>query len=162
MADGTGDPHVLAPGTAPTPFTAAQIRDGARAGKEIRVRVEAAGETPYFRVNRYLECDEAGAVLERFHLALDGSPIGDPELDPVAWLDLQGHASFPVDATTIEPERIETPLGELDCLRYTVREGATENVFWFATDLPGMPVRFVTRIDGEVALTVSMVANVNP
>lgn len=127
MADGTGDPHVLAPGTAPTPFTAAQVRDGARAGKEIRVRVEAAGETPYFRVNRYLECEEAGAVLERFHLALDGSPIG-----------------------------------ELDCLRYTVREGATENVFWFATDLPGMPVRFVTRIDGEVELTVSMVSQSMP
>ena len=68
----------------------------------------------------------------------------------MTWRDLQSHASFPTDATTIEPERIETPMGELDCLRYTVRDGATEKVFWFATDLPGMPVRSVTRSDGHV------------
>jgi len=165
MADGTGeahDPHVLAPGTAPTPFTAAEIRAATQVGKEIRVRVEAEGETPYLRINRYAACDDDGATLERFHLSLDGVPLGEPEVVPVTWLELQGHASFPVDATTIEPERIETPLGQLACLRYTVREGATESVFWFARDLPGMPVRFMTRTDDQVALTVSMVDQTMP
>ena len=75
----------------------------------------------------------------------------------MTWLDLQGHASFPADDTTIESETIETPLGELDCLRYTVRDGASEKIFWFAKDLPGMPVRFVVRNDGNVGATVSVV-----
>jgi hypothetical protein len=159
MTDDTADPRVLAPGQAPTPFTAAEIRDGTRVGKTIRVQVDDAGEASYLRVNRYVECDVEGAVLERSQLSLDGAPVGEPEVDRVTWLDLQSHASFPAEVTTIDPERIETPLGELDCLRYTVRDGAAERVFWFATDLPGMPVRFLTRIDGEVVMTVSVIDN---
>lgn len=158
----TSNPHVLAPGQAPTPFTAAEIRDRCAVGKTIRIRVEADGEAPYQRVTRYVECDDSGATLERSALALDGSPLGEPDLDRVTWLDLQGHASFPASDTEIEPDRIETPLGDLECLRYTVREGAAEKVFWFAKDLPGMPVRFLTRIDGKVVMTVTVVESTVP
>ena len=111
------------------------------AGRTIRRRVDAVGETPFHLVSRFVECDEAGATMERSRLSLDGSPLGEPEVDRVTWLELQAHASFPADATTIESERIETAIGELDCLRYTVRDGATEEVFWFAKDLPGMPIQ---------------------
>jgi len=158
----TSNPHILAPGQAPTPFTAAEIRDRCAVGKTIRVRIEADGEAPYQRVTRYVECDDSGATLERSTLALDGSPLGEPDLDRVTWLDLQGHASFPAADTEIEPDRIETPLGDLECLRYTVRDDATEKVFWFAKDLPGMPVRFLTRIDGKVVMTVTVVESVVP
>jgi len=153
------DPHVLGPGHAPTPFTADEIRAATRVGKTSRRVIEVAGEAPYQRVTRYVACDETGALLEQSLLSLDGSPLGEPELDPVTWLDLQTHASFPADRTTIESERIETPLGELDCLRYTVRDGTSENVFWFATDFPGMPIHYVTRVDGQVVSTVTVVAN---
>lgn len=162
MTEQTHDPHVLTPGHAPTPFTGAQIRDRCRVGKTIDVRVEVPGEPPFFRVTRYVECDEAGALLERSGISLDGAPVGEPELDRVTWLELQGHASFPAEQTTIEPARIETPLGERECLRYTVRDDESEKVFWFATDIPGMPVRFLTRVDGQVVLTVTMVANTMP
>jgi len=153
----TSDPHVLAPGQAPTPFTAAEIRDRCAVGKTIRVLVEIDGEPPYQRVTRYVECDDSGATIERSDLALDGSPLEEPEVDQVTWLDLQGHASFPEDDTTIESEAIETPLGELECLRYTVRDSSSEKVFWFAKDLPGMPVRFLVRNEGKVGMTVSVV-----
>ena len=103
----------------------------------------------------HVECDESGATLERSALAPDGSLLAEPEEDPVTWLDLQGHASFPADDTTIEPDRIEPPLGQLDCLRYTVRDGANENVFWFATDHPEMPIRFLSRAGGNVVMTAS-------
>lgn len=162
MAEETRDPHVLAPGRSPTPFTATEIRIGCPAGRIIRLRVDAVGETPFLSVSRFLECDDAGATIERSRLSLDGSLLAEPEVDRVTWRDLQAHASFPAVDTTIESERIETALGELDCLRYTVREGATDTVFWFATDLPGMPVQFLTRTDDQVVTTVSVVDNTIP
>src|SRR5262245_35155406 len=116
MSDESGDPHGLAPGQAPTPLPAAAIRSRCAVGTTVRVLVEPDGEPPYHRGARYVECDASGATLERSTLAPDGSPLGEPELDRVTWLDLQGHASFPSDATTVVPERLETVLGSLDCL----------------------------------------------
>lgn len=159
MAAETPDPHVLEAGHAPTPFTADEIRDATQVGKTIRRRVDATGEASFFIVSRYVECDGAGALMERSRVSLDGAALGEPEVDRVTWLDLQTHASFPADAATIESERIDTPLGELDCLRYTVRDGTTEHVFWFATDFPGMPIRSLTRTDGQVVNTVAVVEN---
>ncbi len=52
MADENPDPHILAPGRAPTPFTADQIRDASKPGKAIRRLVEAEGETPFHLVSR--------------------------------------------------------------------------------------------------------------
>ena len=158
----TRDPHVLAPGRAPTPFTADEIRAGCPAGRTIRLRVDVVGRPPYHRVSRFVECDAAGATLERSRLLLDGTPLAEPEVDRVTWRDLQAHASFPVGDTTIEPARIQTAIGELDCLRYTVRDGDAEDVFWFATDLPGMPVQSLTRRHGEVVTTVSVVDSSMP
>ncbi|GAA1603529.1 hypothetical protein GCM10009789_66940 [Kribbella sancticallisti] len=162
MTGETQDPHVLSPGHAPTPFTADEIRAGCPAGRAIRLQVEVVGETPFHRVSRFVETDEAGATMERYRLSLDGSLLGEPEVSHVTWRELQAHASFPADATTIEPERIETALGELDCLRYTVHDGATDEVFWFAKDLPGMPIQILTRTDGQVAATVSVVSQTLP
>lgn len=162
MAEETRDPHVLAPGRAPTPFTADEIRGGCPAGRTILLRVDVEGETPFLRVSRFVECDEAGATIERSRLSLDGSPLSEPEVDRVTWRDLQAHASFRADDTTIEPERIETAIGALDCLRYTVADGATDQVFWFAKDLPGMPIRSLTRTDGQVVATASVVDNTMP
>jgi hypothetical protein len=100
--------------------------------------------------------------MERARLSLDGAPLGEPQVGRVTWLDLQTHASFPADATTIESEVIDTAIGELDCLRYTVRDGSTEEVFWFAKDLPGMPVQQLTRTDGKVVTTVSVLEYQTP
>jgi hypothetical protein len=150
------DPHVLEPGHAPTPFTAGEIRDAAKAGKAIRRRVESVGEEPFHLVSTYLDCDETGATLERSRLSLDGDLLAEPQVSRVTWLDLQAHASFPAADTTIESEQIETAIGELDCLRYTVRDGATDDVFWFAKTLPGMPVQQLTRTNGQVVTTVTV------
>src|SRR5262245_31006121 len=81
MADETLDNHVLAPGRAPTPFTADEIRDATKVGKAIRRRIDEVGEAPFYLVSRYVECDRDGAVLERSRLALDGSPLGEPEVN---------------------------------------------------------------------------------
>jgi hypothetical protein len=157
MVDGRGDPRVLGVGRAATPFTAEEIREGCPEGRTTRLRVEVVGEGAFVRVSRYVECDEAGAVMERWRLALDGAPLGQPEVERVTWGELQAHASFPAEQTTIEAERIETAIGVLDCLRYTVLDGMTERVFWFAKELPGMPIQFLTRTNDQVVTTVSVV-----
>ena len=155
----TSDPHVLEPGHAPTPFTAEEIRAGCPAGRTILIRVDLTDEATSYRVSRFAECDQAGATTERYDAADDGTPLGDAQVDRVTWRDLQAHASFPAEQTTVEPEQIKTAVGTLDCLRYTVRDGGTEEVFWFAADLPGMPVRYETRTDGRLVVRTSVVAN---
>ena len=162
MASGLEDPHVLERGHAPTPFTAEEIRGGCPAGRSMKVRVDAPGEGSFYRVTRFLECDEVGAVVQRQRLALDGSPIAPPEGDRVTWRDLQAHASVPADATTIDTESIQTAIGKLDCLRYTVSDEDGQNVFWFATALPGMPVQYLTRANGQVVALVSVAESVLP
>lgn len=162
MTHETRDPHVLAPGRAPTPFTADEIRAGCPTGRTTRLRVDVQGETTFHQVSRFVECDEAGTTMERSRLSLDGSPLAEPEVDRVTWRDLQTHASFAADDTTIESEWIETAIGELDCLRYTVRIDATDQVFWFAKNLPGFPIQCLTRTDGQVVTTMSVVENTAP
>ena len=153
----TPDPHVLRPDHAPTPFTAADIRANCRPGRLVTVLVEPADGEPFRRITRFIACDADGADQEFRNLALDGSPLGPAELRRSRWLDLQGHASFPRDATTIEPDTIDLPIGRLDCLRYTVVEGDEVDVFWFALRKPGMPVQVVTRDGAGSVSRVTMV-----
>ena len=77
----------------------------------------------------------------------------------LSWVDLQSHASFPASVTTIDDVTIEIPIGRLDCLRYTVTGEDEVYTFWFAKDLPGMPVRHMTEIDGAVTSISTVVAN---
>ncbi len=156
MAAADSDPHVLDPGHAPTPFTAEQIRARSTGGRVKHVRVESDGEPAVVRRIRFVDCDTEGATVERALLSDDGTP-GPVERQRVAWLDLQRHASFPAERTEIVPEQIENPLGPLDCLRYTVTDGEEVDTFWFATDSPGMPVRYTSTVAGRVVSTTTVI-----
>jgi hypothetical protein len=152
----TDDPHLMAPGHAPTPFSAAEIRHGCPPGRTIRLLVEPAGEPASVRVVRFLTCDEEGAEQEGQRFSLDGEPLEPATTERTRWEEFQAHASFPLQRTRIERETIETPLGVVRCLRYTVNEGDTIRVFWFDDDRPGMPVKVVTRTGDRVASTMTM------
>jgi hypothetical protein len=158
----TGDPHVLQPDHAPTPFTAAEIRAGCPQGRTIELLVDVAGQPSHRRTNRFVECDEEGAVVERTRFGLDGSPLGPPELGRSSWLEMQGHASTPATRTSIEPAVLTSPMGALECLRYTVVDAEQVETLWFARSMPGMPVRTESRRDGELVATVAMVSNYLP
>ncbi len=150
--------HVLEPGHAPTPFTAEEIRAATGDGKSRRIRVVGADGTSYFRTNTFSGCDAEGALLTRERYDATGQRMGEPDAVPVSWLDLQRHASFPAEMTTIEEVALDGPLGVRSCLRYTVRDGRDEDVFWFATDLPGMPIRTESRVDGALIVWTEVVS----
>ncbi|WP_194421277.1 hypothetical protein [Microbacterium abyssi] len=141
------DPHVLGPGLLPTPFTADQIRDAARGGKTIRMLVEEPDGSTRFRVNRFRDPDDEGAMLERWTSGPTGIVEGEITSSRVTWRELQGHAAFPADLTTLSSETLKLPIGRVECLRYEVRESADAepDTFWFATAHPGMPVRYETH-----------------
>ena len=155
----TGDPRRLHPGDLPTPFTADEIRDGCRPGRELRMRIERAGQDPIIRVVRYLVGDETTAIQETWEESVDGVTLREPEVHREMWLDLQDHASFPADSTVVADETIEIPAGTFACLRYTQTVDDGTRTFWFAKDLPGQPVHWVIRAGGEAVVTVTLLEN---
>jgi hypothetical protein len=156
------DPHVLGPDLTPTPFTAGEIRQGCPPGRLIRLRIDTADGPSYERTNRFVDCDDEGATIERRVFGADGSPIGAPETGRTTWAAFQLHAAFPLARTTVEPDVIESPMGRLECLRFTVLDGADTDIFWFAMSKPGMPVRVVTERDGRLVESMTMIADEHP
>ncbi|MFY9714282.1 MAG: hypothetical protein WAK00_12475 [Microbacterium sp.] len=145
------DPHVIGPGLLPTPFTAAEIRDATGAGKTIRLRVESPDGSTFERVNRFRETDAEGATLDRWNAdSPDAVASGH-----VTWVELQSHAAFPAERTTVSTETLELPIGRVECLRYDTKDApdAETETFWFSTAHPGMPVRFDAPVGGGVIRT---------
>lgn len=142
------EPSILYEGHAPTPFTAEQIRRGCPQGRTVTTLTETADGATETHISRFLDCDAEGATYV----------TGDGERR-VTWIELQAHASFPADATSISRETIETSLGRLRCLRYEVAEGAQRRVFWFDETRPGMPVLFTVEGDGGVLTRSTVVAD---
>jgi hypothetical protein len=167
--DDASDPHVLGPGLLPTPFTADEIRDASGTGKTIRILVEQPDGTPFERVNRFSGCDAEGATLERWLVAADGGVEGEVSSGRVTWRELQGHAAFPSDRTTVTEEAIELQVGRVECLRYDTRDDAAASndaadaateTFWFARAFPGMPVRFESTTPAGIVRTTVLAVDV--
>ncbi len=151
MAELPTDPHVLKFGRAPTPFTADEIRDGCPAGRTIGILIEPRDGDPYLTMNRFVSVDDEGADVSVESMTMDGDPTDDPIETRTKWGEFQEHASFSEDQTEVETEVIETRMGSLKCLRYTVTDGPTSDVYWFAVDKPGMPVKVETKAQDGVA-----------
>jgi hypothetical protein len=156
------DPHVLRPGHLPTPFTAAEIREGCPPGRTVRSLVVEAGAEPIVRVTRFVSSDADGADRESWAETPGGERLTAPAPDHSTWLEFQEHASMPADATTIDLETIDIAAGHYDCLRYTRVDGDTVDTFWFAKTAPGMPLRFEQRIGGELVFSSTAIEDVRP
>ena len=154
--------HRLRPDHHPTPFSAAQIRDAFVVGREVRSLTVRADEEPYVHVRRNISADAATGVYEVWTETPEGERISEPEQGGSTFLELQGHASMPVAATTIEPVVIDIPMGRYDGLLYTRTDGDTVDTFWFATALPGAPVRMEKRVDGELLYSSTAIQERNP
>ncbi|MDJ0976591.1 MAG: hypothetical protein QNJ98_19195 [Planctomycetota bacterium] len=151
-------------GHAPTPYTAAQIRDGSPTGRETRFRLEAAGAPKMVQVFRFHDSDAEGTVLEVEVLDGEGNVLSAARRMPKQpWTALQSHASFPADQTDITEESLETAGGTFDCFLYTVTRSGDGpkrvDRFWFAKTLPGPPVLMRSTVDDEVVTTMELVSH---
>jgi len=155
MAD---DPHVLERGHHPTPFTAAEIRAASPRGHTVRQLIEVDAEPPFTLGQEVVDLDDDGATRLVYGLAADGTRL-DPGYSRANWLDLQRHASMPIETTTVDEVVLESPMGSLDCLRYTRRDDGGVDVFWFARSMPGMPVLTERIENGRVVKRVTMLVN---
>jgi hypothetical protein len=140
--------HQLRPDHLPTPFSAEQIRDGSAVGRHIRIRTDA-GDDPTYREIRYLATDADGAIQAFTPTDARGAPIGPSVERRSRWLDLQGHASFPTDRSSIEETSLDLAWGIEPCWLYRVTDGDRETRYWFAQRLPGMPVVVESWVGGE-------------
>ncbi|MEM9071908.1 MAG: hypothetical protein AAGE52_25590 [Myxococcota bacterium] len=136
-----GDPN------APTPFTAAQIRDACPPGRVDTFRLSA-------EATMQMAFGEHTATGVRFTTTVTaGSQAAEPEEGEATWEELRLHASYPAEATTIAEETVETPAGSFRALHYTVvdADAQTTTHAWFAHERPGPPVRHrVENAAGEV------------
>jgi hypothetical protein len=154
--------HRLRPDHHPTPFSAAQIRDAFVPGRIVRSRIVMRGAEPVVRVRRHVRADADAGVYAFWTEGPDGQPIDEPEEAPSNWLELQGHASMPIETTTIEPVTIEIPMGTYEGLLYTRVDGDTIDRFWFATERPGAPVRMEETVGGELVYSSTAIEEVAP
>jgi hypothetical protein len=150
------DSHEIGPGLLPTPFSAAEIRDGCPAGRTIRLRVESADAPDSVRVSRFVRVDAEGAEIEVTTWTPTGEPLAEAGIHRAIWRDLQEHAAFPVATTVVSEDQLGLPLGVLACRLYTVTDGVTVRRFWFAPAHPGMPVCYSTEESGTLVSRVTM------
>jgi hypothetical protein len=159
MAD---DPHQFRPGDQPTPFSADEIRRGCPPGRTVRALVIRAGQDPYVQVTRFLTGDADGADQDVWTETPDGARLTEAETGHSIWRELQGHASMPVERTTITEDEIDIPAGRFACLRYTRTDGDRVGIFWFAKSAPGMPLKFEQRVDGKTIFSSTTLSDERP
>ncbi len=149
----TGKPDI-----APPPFDAAQIRDATRPGRTYRFEIRAANEPELQREIVFETVTDAGARMKGTMFDADGAVLSRAPAREVTWAELVGHASYPVDETVITQTSIEVPAGTFDAVLYTVtsmKDGvSTVTRAWFATSLPGAPVRHEVETGGVVVQTM--------
>jgi len=166
LADDTSwlppESHRLQPDHHPTPFSAAQIRDGFVLGRIFRSVVTRGRGDAVVRVTKNLARDDVGGTYEVWTESSDGTRLSEPEEGRSTWLELQRHASMPIDATTIEPVTIDVPMGRFDGVRYTRTHGDTVDTFWFALSLPGAPVRIESRAGGDLVFSSIAISEERP
>lgn len=136
-----GDPHILAPGMAPTPFTAEEIRRGCPPGRTVTIRVREGEGPARLDTTRFLSGDLEKTVMERTVREEGGGPASVQQTITARWEDLQAHASFEASRTSVRKEKLISEMGPFDCLRYTVTRDAGVADFWFAVELPGAPIK---------------------
>ena len=155
------DERKLKPDHLPTPYTAAEIRAASLDGRASTYLIEVPGQEAVRQTLRFLKPDAKGVTFEYSRTKQDGTPLGPAASSRATWKELQAHASYPQKSTKVTDARMKTPAGDYACRLYTQTEKAkgktTVQRFYFATKLPGPPVKAVIEQDGKAVYTMTLV-----
>ncbi|MEZ4337914.1 MAG: hypothetical protein R3B82_14945 [Sandaracinaceae bacterium] len=148
------------------PFPAARIREATPAGRTYVFEYRQGGRVRYERWV-FAEVSPAGWVMDSTPVDESGATTGETERSEGTWEDLERHAHFPADATETTNAVLTLPLARFRCQLYTVTSTDDDgrpviSRFWFATDLPGAPVRMVREVDGETVVEMQLVRHEPP
>jgi len=145
------DTHRLVDDHHPTPFSAEQIRGACGPGRRHAFRVTSSSDSPHQLVWWFEDVTPEGCVIARLRTGLDGVASGEAYRTSARWIDLQRHASYPVDTTRIEFDEVDVVAGTFECWRYVTSETAegSETRSWFAAALPGPPILQITTDTGH-------------
>jgi len=146
---------------APTPFSAEQIRDATQDGRRYTFDMSVRGKRTGQRIMTFSNVSAQGATISSHNTDLQGVTVGAVMSNTVTWEDLRKHAEYPRGGTTIVEAKVTVPAGSYDCKQYTVvtvdKNGAeTVTLAWFATKLPGAPVKMDIRRNGEPILGMAL------
>ena len=149
----------MQPAHAPTPFTAAQIREACPVGRRSTFRIEMPGRTPILQTFDFVGADAEGAEV-RFTLRDEaGKVVGEPTTSRSDWRGFQAHASYPAESTTITEAEETVPAGTFEGFLYRVVTKETGVEAFFAKSLPGPPVRLVRSRNGVPELIMTLVSH---
>jgi hypothetical protein len=144
---------------APTPYTAAQIRDAMPVGTVIVYRRVEAGKDPYLNRMTVLSADTVGCKIADAIVDDQGSVVSEEGETEAGWEDLRKHAEFPVAAVQRSDDAVDVPAGHFDTWKYVVTEpDGTVTTYQFARTLPGPPVRMEIRAGDTVAFSMELVS----
>ncbi len=157
-------PHVDEGPLAEVPFAWTAIRDATPAGRTYYFQFREDGRVRHERWV-FETVTENGYTSTSTPVDEAGEATGETERSEGTWQELEHHAHFPAGATEITNAVLTIPLARFRCRLYTVTstDDAGRPVvarFWFATDLPGAPVRMTREVDGETVLEMQLVRHV--
>lgn len=133
------------------PFTAAEIAAATRPGRTYRFKLSWDSGSEGSETIEFLAVDGDSCTMLVVLRDEDGTvlAIDPPEPERVSFAELEADAHFPAADTQRSEASIEVPAGRFECLVYEVHErypgGELTTTYWFAKELPGAPVKMVTR-----------------
>ena len=147
---------------APIPFPADKIRAATSVGRTYVFKVKEGDAEPVLRQMRFTAVSETGGTMEASLRKLTGEALGEPSSENFTWAELEGHAHFPANATVVSQTSLTSALGTHPCTLYVVTQPEGDHTpmvvsYWFATDLPGAPIRVESKSGETVVMTMEMV-----
>lgn len=152
------------PATLPPPFSADVIREAMPVGTRIALQANLPSGN-----QEIVDWEVTGATPETVTIrttqrTIDGEAKDAPKERTSPWTELESHAIFPAAQTTRTTETITVGAGTFEAWRYDVviAQGQGINKFWFAPELPGPPVLYLTERQGTEVFRMEMIRRTSP
>ncbi|MDA1194950.1 MAG: hypothetical protein O2894_07165 [Planctomycetota bacterium] len=156
----SADARRLAPDREPSPFGPQQIAAGCGPDSRRIYRFQEPRGEPTYQAWTFTGHTAEGCTWHSTECDAQGQATGETKSQPVTWVELQSHASWPAQDVTASEAKMTTPAGPYSCMHYVVKRAGTaghgEDRFWFAYDLPGPPLMLERYVSGTLTFTLTL------